>query len=76
MNRIGRTASFALALVAVVSMTGAGAEADDTYKAELDAWKESLMKYQDVYAAVRDGYFPTVGCVHYSGEAMEGQAPK
>ena len=34
--------------------------------------KESLAKYQDVYAAVREGYFSTVGCVHYTGEEMDG----
>jgi hypothetical protein len=71
MNRIGRTASFALALAGLVGMVGGSAQAED-YKAELDALKESLMKYQDVYAAVREGYFSTVGCVHYTGEQMEG----
>jgi hypothetical protein len=73
MNRIGRTTSFALALAGLIAVSGGGAGAqDDAHKAELDALKASLMKYQDVYAAVREGYFSTVGCVHYSGEEMEG----
>jgi hypothetical protein len=33
---------------------------------------KSVEKYQDVYAAVRDGYFSTVGCVHYAGEKIDG----
>ena len=32
---------------------------------ELDAVRESLKKYQDPRAAVRDGYLSTLGCVIY-----------
>ena len=66
-----------LCLMAVVSLIGIGvtarpAGAADLYKAELDALRQSLLKYQDYQAAVRDLYLSTVGCVHYSGEKKEG----
>jgi hypothetical protein len=32
--------------------------------------REALMKYQDPIVAVRDGYFSTVGCVHYADGGM------
>lgn len=48
------------------------ASADEAYAAQIDALRQSLAKYQDVYAAVHDGYFSTVGCVHYTGEKIDG----
>jgi hypothetical protein len=48
------------------------AAAEEPFAAQLDALRQSLAKYQDVYAAVRDGYFSTVGCVHYKGEKIAG----
>jgi hypothetical protein len=53
-------------------VAGAPVRADDAADAQIEALRQSLGKYHDVYAAVRDGYFSTVGCVHYSGETMEG----
>src|SRR5215475_15960370 len=46
--------------------------AEDPYKAQIDALRKSLEKYQDYKVAVRDLYLSTVGCVHYSGEKMAG----
>jgi hypothetical protein len=45
------------------------ASADDS-KAQIDALRKSLEKYQDYKAAVRDLYLSTVACVHYSGEKI------
>jgi hypothetical protein len=46
--------------------------AEEPDKVEIDALRASLAKYQDVYAAVHDGYYSTVGCVYYEGEKLEG----
>jgi len=46
--------------------------ADEPHKAQLDALRKSLEKYQDYKVAVRDLYLSTVGCVHYSGEKIAG----
>lgn len=46
--------------------------ADEPYKAQIDALRKSLEKYQDYKVAVRDLYLSTVGCVHYSGEKVSG----
>ena len=48
------------------------AKADDVPKAEIDAMRQALAKYEDPYVAVRDLYLSTVGCVHYDGSKMEG----
>jgi hypothetical protein len=70
-TRIGWYGS--VALVAALSIN-ASAKAEEPYKKELEALRQSLAKYQDVYTAVREGYYSTVGCVRYSGEKMEGHA--
>jgi hypothetical protein len=58
---------------ALMGMTGSlPASAEVPFQKELDALRQSLLKYKDVYAAVRDGYFSTVGCVHYDGMKMDG----
>lgn len=63
-------------LVGAVCMVGvsgaAAAQVDTQYQANLEALLKSVEKYQDPYVAVRDGYFSTVGCVHYDGEKIEG----
>jgi hypothetical protein len=64
--------AFAALAVVGVGVALAPATAEESFKTELDALRESLSKYQDVYTAVREGYFSTVGCVHYTGEKMEG----
>ena len=48
------------------------AAAQDQHKAQIDALRKSLEKYQDYKVAVRDLYLSTVGCVHYSGEKIAG----
>jgi len=55
-----------------LAMTVGSASAEDQYKAQIEALRQSLAKYKDVYAAVHDGYFSTVGCVHYTGEKLPG----
>ena len=48
------------------------ASAEEPSKAELDAVRQAMAKYEDPYVAVRDLYLSTVGCVHYDGTEMEG----
>lgn len=36
----------------------------------LEAARDQLAKYRDPVVAVRDGYFSTLGCVHYESGAM------
>ncbi len=38
--------------------------------AELEQTRTALQKYQDPLVAIRDGYFSTLGCVHYAEGAM------
>jgi hypothetical protein len=38
--------------------------------AELEGVRNELAKYKDPVVAVRDGYFSTLGCVHYKSGAM------
>jgi len=42
---------------------------------ELDKLRAALEKYQDPFVAVHDGYFSTVGCVHYPKGGSEGRVP-
>jgi hypothetical protein len=42
---------------------------------ELDKVRAALEKYQDPYVAVHDGYFSTVGCVHYPQPGGAGRVP-
>jgi len=66
--------SFITAIVGfvVLGIHSSSAVADDPNQAQLDALRQSLAKYEDYQAAVRDLYLSTVGCVHYSGEKKEG----
>jgi hypothetical protein len=61
-----------LTIAVGVLMTARPASADETYAQEIEGVRQALAKYQDVYAAVRDGYFSTVGCVHYTGATVDG----
>src|SRR6185295_19636933 len=59
------------AILSFVSMTAvAPAAAQDQYKAQIDALRKAMEKYQDYKVAVRDLYLSTVGCVHYAGEKI------
>jgi hypothetical protein len=63
-----------LAAVVIAGLTSSvySTFAEEPYQHEIDALRQSLLKYRDVYAAVHDGYFSTVGCVHYDGMKMDG----
>ena len=67
---------FAVAIAFALAGMGAGigaAQAQDAaLKAQLDAVRQALAKYEDPYVAVRDLYLSTVGCVHYDGTHMDG----
>ena len=73
--KIGKSARAVFASALGIAFPGAtlgsvaGEEAD---KAQVDALRKSLEKYQDYKVAVRDLYLSTVGCVHYSGEKTPG----
>jgi len=73
MTRCFVARSAALAIISVLGMTGINpASSEEPFKSELDALRQALSKYQDVYTAVHDGYYSTLGCVHYDGQKMEG----
>jgi len=59
-------------LLACASQTLSASAADDPYAAQIETLRKSLEKYQDYKVAVRDLYLSTVGCVHYSGEKVDG----
>jgi hypothetical protein len=40
---------------------------------ELEKIRAALEKYHDPYVAVRDGYFSTVGCIHFPRPGTKGQ---
>jgi hypothetical protein len=63
--------SILVGLLAAVPHPG-GAAADDSPKLapDLEAARATLGKYKDPIAAVHDGYFSTVGCVHYADGGM------
>lgn len=69
--RAGRTLAVRTACVVGMTLGLSTAQAEEQYQAEIDALLKSVEKYQDPYVAVRDGYFSTVGCVHYNGEKIE-----
>lgn len=46
-----------------------------TLPPELDKVRAALEKCQDPYVAVHDGYFSTVGCVHYPKGGSAGRVP-
>lgn len=73
MRRFSLIRCLAVALIAGLGSSALfSAHAEEPYQREIDALRQSLLKYRDVYTAVRDGYFSTVGCVHYDGMKMDG----
>lgn len=40
---------------------------------ELESVRTALDRFQDPYAALREGYFSTVGCLEFPGGAAEGE---
>jgi hypothetical protein len=69
-NRFGIAA--VIALISIGGPFNGAAKADDAPKADIEAMRKALAKYEDPYVAVRDLYLSTVGCVHYDGSKMEG----
>ena len=78
-KRHGRHRGLSLVLLAGIGwMLGLAwsAHADDPRLApELETVRAALEKYQDPFVAVRDGYFSTVGCVHYPQPGGAGRVP-
>src|SRR6476469_668971 len=70
--RLSRYGIIAWIALAAVSTPKAPASAEEPFKAQLDALRQSLLKYQDYKTAVRELYLSTVGCVHYNGEKIPG----
>ena len=62
----------AAAILVGIGLGHSAANAEEANKAELDAVRQALTKYEDPYVAVRDLYLSTVACVHYTGEKIEG----
>ena len=70
--RLGRCSVLILTGQLTTWLGAVAAQAEDAKKADIEALKKSLAKYEDYTAAVRDLYLSTVGCVHYNGEKIEG----
>jgi len=64
--------AWCIAMAMAMSLGSSSAKAEDPSTAQIDEMRQALEKYKDPYVAVRDLYLSTVGCVHYSGEKMEG----
>lgn len=59
----------------VLAFASGGRAQGPTLPPELEKVRAALERYQDPYVAVRDGYFSTVGCVHYPRPGGAGQVP-
>lgn len=60
-----------IGLIVAVAAPGAAC-AGEVDKAQVNAMRQALAKYEDPFVAVRDLYLSTIGCVHYDGMKMEG----
>lgn len=70
-----RVLSFVFAMtLGLVPVSSGRAQAPDL-PPELAKVRTALDKYQDPYVAVRDGYFSTLGCVHYPHGGGSGRVP-
>lgn len=69
---IKRYVFITLLALASGSMALSSAYSADAYKAEIDALRKSLEKYQNYEVAVRDLYLSTVACVLLSGKKIPG----
>ena len=57
-------------LLASLAQAQTSKETPPKLSAELERVRSALMKYRDPIAAVRDGYFSTVGCIEYPTGGM------
>lgn len=66
-----------LGIGCVLVFTSRGGAQGPALPPELEKVRAALEKYHDPYVAVRDGYFSTVGCVHYPqpGGGRAGRLP-
>ncbi|MBI2719064.1 MAG: hypothetical protein HY245_02325 [Rhizobiales bacterium] len=72
------TRLFRYSAMAAIGLIGLGAalapaRAEEPDKAQIEAIRKALAKYEDPYVAVRDLYLSTVACVHYNGDKVEGR---
>lgn len=63
-------AALALGLAALALGVAVAHDPAPKLTPELAAVRDQLAKYKDPVAAVRDGYFSTLGCVHFESGAM------
>ncbi|TIU39768.1 MAG: hypothetical protein E5V94_02770, partial [Mesorhizobium sp.] len=70
--RLGRCGVLVLTGLLGAWLGAATARAEDASKADIEALKKSLAKYEDYTAAIRDLYLSTEGCVYYGGEKIDG----
>jgi hypothetical protein len=61
-----------IVLGAGLAFTAGARAAGPAIPPELEKVRAALDKYQDPYVAVRDGYFSTVGCVHFPKPTADG----
>ena len=64
--RLRRCGAVVLTGLVSVWCVAATARAEDANKADIEALKKSLAKYEDYTAAIRDLYLSTEGCVYFS----------
>ncbi len=67
--------SVILLLASGLISTSSGRAQAPVLSQELEQVRAALDKYQDPYVAVRDGYFSTLGCVHYPNGGGHGRVP-
>lgn len=65
-----RVAALALGLAVLTAPAAQADTASAKLPPELEAARDLLARYKDPVVAVRDGYFSTLGCVHYADGAM------
>jgi hypothetical protein len=65
----------AIACSLFMPMSGRAQDALPAVPPELERVRAALDKYRDPVVAVHDGYFSTLGCVHYPAAAPAGHVP-
>jgi hypothetical protein len=62
-------------LACLFSLLGATVSRADEASADIQTTRNALEKYQDVYVAIRDGYFSTVACIDFPSGGTLGNMP-